>query len=182
VVVEAEAGMTAVTNSGEVVTQAARSTSGPATASTSRDGYTGRGGLILQGVDGAVRGALTAGLGGGYSPVAGGWTSVDIGGGFGGTHPWVRPWFNGDVGFNKPVGARPFTVAYGDNEETTLELTANAMVRGTLGLELGPVDRAFIVGLSVTKVIADSNGALGADNSSGHDGFVGIAAGFRARL
>jgi hypothetical protein len=182
VIVEGETGMAAVTNPGEVVTSSARSTTTPASARTSRDGYTGRGGVILQGVDGAVRGALTVGIGGGYSQVAGGWTSIDVGAGFGGTHRWVRPWFTGDVGMNQPVSPRPFTVAYGDSEDTTLEMTANAIVRGTLGLELGPIDRAFVVGLSVTKVIADSNGAFGADRSSGNDGFIGIAAGFRARL
>ena len=182
VVVEGEAGMAAVTNAGTVVTPEARSTVPVAHASTSRDAYTGRGGVILQGVDGAVRGALTAGLGGGYSPVAGGWTSLDVGGAFGGTHRWFRPWLAGDLGLNEPLGAHPFTVAYGDSEQTTLELTPNAIVRGTFGIELGPVDRAFILGLSVTRVIAESNGAFGADRSSGGEGFVGIAAGFRARL
>ncbi len=183
VVIEGETGMAVVTNTGDIVTTSARSTSGPgSSSSTSRDGYTGRGGLILQGIDGSVRGALTAGLGGGYSPVAGSWSSVDIGGSIGGTHRWVRPWLSGDLGVNEPIHARRFTVAYGDSEQTTLEMTSNATVRGTLGLELGPIDRAFLVGLSVTRVIADSNGAFGADRQNGDDGFVGIAAGFRARL
>ena len=182
-VLEGETGMAAVTNEGSVVTASARSTTGSQdSTSTSRDAYTGRAGVVLQGIDGGVRGALTAGIGGGYSPVAGGWTSVDVGAGFGGTHRWIRPWFNGDLGVNQPVSARPFTVAYGDNESTTLELTPNLMVRGTVGLELGPVDRAFIVGLSVTRVVADSNGASGTARSDGDDGFLGVAAGFRARL
>ena len=181
-VLEGETGMAAVTNEGSVVTSSARSTTPQDSASTSRDAYTGRAGVILQGIDGGVRGALTAGIGGGYSPVAGGWTSVDIGAGFGGTHRWIRPWFNGDLGVNQPVSARPFTVAYGDSESTTLELTPNLMVRGTVGLELGPIDRAFIVGLSVTRVVADSNGASGSARGDGDDGFIGIAAGFRARL
>lgn len=182
-VLEGETGMAGVTNEGSVVTESARTTIGVEhPQSTSRDAYTGRAGAILQGIDGGVRGALTAGIGGGYSPVAGGWTSVDIGAGFGGTYRWIRPWFNGDLGVNQPVSARPFTVAYGDNESTTLALQPNLMLRGTLGLELGPVDRAFVVGLSVTRVIADSNGASGSARSDGDDGFVGIAAGFRARL
>lgn len=181
-VVEGEAGMAAVTNAGTVVTSDPRSTVPVAHASTSRDAYTGRAGVILQGVDGGVRGALTAGIGGGTSAVAGGWTSVDVGAGFGGTNHWIRPWFNGDLGVNQPVGARPFTVAYGDNESTTLELTPNLMVRGTFGLEVGPIDRALVVGLSVARVVADSNGATGSARGAGDDGFIGIAAGFRARL
>jgi hypothetical protein len=189
VVVEAETGMATVENEGTVVVNApvARSTTGvPVThASTSRDAYTGRAGAMLQGTDGAIRGALTAGLGGGYSPVAGSWTSVDVGAAVGGAGRWIRPWFTGELGLNQPLSARPFTVSYGDVDETdqtTLAMTSNVMVRSTLGLELGPIGRAFVLGLSVTRVYADSNGQLGAQPDRDGDAFIAVAAGFRARL
>ena len=154
-------------------------------AGGSRDAYTGRAGIQLQGVDNKVRGALTAGLGGGYSPVAGGWTSVDLGASVGGTHRWIRPWFAGELGWNQPLSARPFTVQYGDSdpEQAVLALTSNLMARGTFGLELGPVSRALVLGLSVTRIYADTNGALDSTHEqAGGDAYVAVAAGFRAQL
>jgi len=189
IVVEAEGGMAKVENEGTLVvdTPVQRSTTSvPATSpSTSHSAYTGRAGAILQGTDGAVRGALTAGIGGGYSPVAGGWTSVDVGASAGGTNRYIRPWFAGDLGYNQPLSPRPFTVSYDDldeTEQTTLELTSNMMVRGTFGLELGPAESAFVLGLSVTRVFADTNGQVGASQNSGGDAFIAVAAGFRALL
>jgi hypothetical protein len=190
-VVEGEGGMARVENEGTLIVNQpiARSTTGGTQvtqASDSRNAYTARGGLILQGTDGAVRGALTLGAGGGYSPVAGGWTSIDAGGSVGGTGRWIRPWFATDLGFNQPVGAHPFTVQYDDTDQTdttTLQMTQNLMVRGTLGLELGPVTRAVVLGLSVTRLYADTNGQLGTTSQSDSDGaFVAVAAGFRALL
>jgi hypothetical protein len=190
VVIEGETGVSQVENEGVVVTNPglARTTGATVpvrTASDSRDAYTGRAGVILQGIDDKVRGALTAGVGGGYSPVAGGWTSIDIGASAGGTHRWIRPWFAGELGFNQPLSSRPFVVQYGDSdpEQAVLALTSNLMARGTFGLELGPVRRAVVLGLSVTRVYADTNGALDTNHEqSGGDAYVAVAAGFRAQL
>ena len=191
-VIEGEGGLAKVENEGTVVVNQpiARSTGGTGTlltsSSDSRDAYTARGGVILQGIDGGVRGALTAGAGGGYSPTAGSWTAIDLGASVGGTGHWVRPWFAGDLGLNQPLNARPFSVQYGDLDQTdttTLEMTTNLMVRGTFGLEIGPVSRALVLGLSITRLYADSNGQLGADSSIDPGGaFVAVAAGFRALL
>lgn len=190
-VIEGETGISQVENEGVVVEHPgslSRSTDGSVpvtTAGGSRDAYTGRAGIQLQGVDDKVRGALTAGLGGGYSPVAGGWTSVDLGASVGGTHRWIRPWFAGELGYNQPLSARPFTVQYGDSdpEQAVLALTSNLMARGTFGLELGPVRRALVLGLSVTRIYADTNGALDSTHEqNGGDAYVAVAAGFRAQL
>jgi hypothetical protein len=187
VVLEGETGIAHVENEGTVVTtptSLARSTTVPVrSTSSSRDGYTGRAGVMLQGIDGSIRGALTAGLGGGYSPVAGGWTSIDLGASAGGTNRYIRPWFAGELGFNQPLSHRSFIVDYGDNEQAVLALTANLMARGTFGLELGPVRRAFVLGLSITRVYADTNGALDVNHAeAGGDAYVAVAAGFRALL
>jgi hypothetical protein len=185
VVIEGETGLSRVENEGTVVaSQVQRTASGAVeTTSDSRNAYTGRAGVILQGVDNKVRGALTAGLGGGYSPVAGGWTSFDIGAGVGGTHRWIRPWWTGELGYNQPLSSRPFVVDYGDSEEAVLALTSNLMARSTVGLELGPEDSAFIVGLSVIRIFADTNGALDATHAqSGGDAYMSIAAGLRVLL
>lgn len=192
-VIEGETGLAKVENEGTVVVNQpiARSTTGPTgtlltSQSTSRDAYTARGGVILQGIDGGVRGALSAGAGGGYSPTAGSWTAIDVGASAGGTGRWVRPWFAGELGLNQPLNARPFSVQYGDIDQTdttTLEMTSNLMVRGTLGLEIGPVARAVVLGLSVTRLYADTNGQLGSDAYNDAGGaFVAVAAGFRALL
>jgi hypothetical protein len=185
VVIEGETGLSRVENEGTVVASSERTSSGTVETrgSDSRNAYTGRAGVILQGVDGRVRGALTAGLGGGYSPVAGGWTSFDIGAGFGGTHRWIRPWWTGELGYNQPLSSRPFVVDYGDDEEAVLALTSNLMARSTVGLELGPEDSAFVVGLSVIRIFADTNGALDANHAqSGGDAYMSIAAGLRVLL
>lgn len=187
VVVEGEAGMAYVDNDGSVgvpSSTAARTTTTPGTPvlqGGSRDAYTGRGGVVLQGGHGPVRGALTAGLGGGYSPTAGGWTSVDVGASAGGTNHWLRPWAAVDLGLNTPWSHRVFVVDYGD-QSSTLALTRDAIVRVTCGLELGPVGRALVLGLSVTQVIASDDGVLGDQADAGDDGYVGVAIGFRARL
>jgi hypothetical protein len=192
VVIEAETGMASVENEGTVVANdsAARTTTSTTVpvshvSSDSHDAFTGRAGAILQGTDGKIRGALSAGIGGGYSPVAGGWTSVDVGASAGSTHPWIRPWASGELGYNQPVGARQFAVQYGDGDDTdqtTLEMTSNLMARGTLGLELGPIERAFVVGMSVMRVFADTNGVVGTGQLAGDDVFIAVAAGFRAQL
>lgn len=187
-VLEGETGLSRVENEGTVVATPTlqRTTSGTIEtqgASDSRNAYTGRGGVVLQGVDGAVRGALTAGLGGGYSPVAGGWTSIDIGAGFGGTNRWVRPWLSGELGYNQPLSQRAFIIDYGDDEQAVLQLTANFTMRTTAGIELGPTDSALLVGMQVTRVVANSNGALDEGHrSSGDDGFIALAAAFRVLL
>ena len=64
-----------------------------------------------------------------------------------------------------------------------LALTSNLMARSTVGLELGPEDSAFVVGLSVIRIFADTNGALDTNHAqSGGDAYMSIAAGLRVLL
>jgi hypothetical protein len=175
-VIEGETGVARVTNDGTVSTPDA---SGNLHADDrSRNGYTARAGVILQGQEGVVRGALTAGLGGGYAPIAGGWAAADVGASAGGTNKWVRPWFGVDLGFNQPVATHEFAVSDGDGGDETLELAANGIVRLALGLEIGPQTSALLLGFATTVVIAGSNGT---DRTEGdtNDGFLTLAAGFR---
>ena len=66
--------------------------------------------------------------------------------------------------------------------ETALVMTQDLMARWTIGLEIGPPAYTALLGLSVTRIFADSNGALGASAGPGGDGYVGAGVGFRARL
>jgi hypothetical protein len=177
--VEGEAGVARVMNEGNVYTETP--SGNLRTQDATRTGYTARAGIIRHGRDGSVRGAVTAGLGGGYAPIAGGWASADVGASVGGTNHWVRPWFAGDLAYNQPVSSRRFAVS-NDDSETTLEMAANGMVRLTIGLELGPENCALLLGFSVTTVLASSNGVLDNEPHDGNEGFLTLAAGFRAQL
>ena len=188
VVIEGETGRLRDEDAGSIVAvQPVARTSGTAPtapaqpSNPSRDAYTGRAGVMLHGRDEHVQGALTAGLGGGYSPTAGGWTSIDVGGSFGGTNHWIRPWTSGDLGVNLPWGSRELVVSDGTTE-TALVMTSDLMARWTVGVELGPPAYTALLGLSFTRIFADSNGALGASAAPGGDGYIGAGVGFRARL
>ena len=168
VVVEGEAGVMRVLNAGE---------GGP------RNAYSGRGGIMLRSSgETGLSAALSAGLGGGYASVAGGWGSVDVGGALAGTHRWFRPVVAGDASYNRPFGDKRFVVVEPDGTPSTLHLTQNVSVRGTLAVELGPTDRTVIVGLSVMRIVADSSGVIPEYDTSPDEVFVAIGGGFRATI
>lgn len=168
VVVEGEAGVMRVLNAGD---------------GGSRNAYTGRGGIMVRSSgETGMCAALSAGLGGGYSPVAGGWGSFDVGGALAGTHRWFRPVLAGDASYNRPFGDTRFVVVESDGGTSTLHLTQNVSVRGTLEVELGPTDRTLIVGMSVMRIEANSSGAIPEYDTSPDEVFVAIGGGFRATI
>jgi hypothetical protein len=184
VVVEGEAGVMRVLHDG--------------TRSDGSSGYTGRGGVMLRSEeDGAVRGALTAGLGGGYAPVAGGWGSVDVGLAAAGTNHWFRPLFGVEGMLNHPIGAKTFTVSFADGAGvngapptptmTTLRFTDNGMLRFTFGFEVGPPDRALLLGMSLTQIMAASDGVVSTTNTDPpakdrSPAFMSVSVAFRMSL
>lgn len=150
----------------------------------SRDAYTGRTGVVLRTPDPhAIRSALWCGVGGGYSPVAGRWGAVDLGVGVAGSHRLVRPLLALDAGVGVPLDERRFVVADTDGKARTLQLTRDATVRLALGVELGPPEATFVVGMSLMRIVSDDNGVVGAPPADGSDHmFASAGVGFRAAL
>lgn len=169
VTVEGEAGVLEVTNGGGT--------------SVSREGYTGRAGVMLgRELDDQIRGAITAGVGGGYAKAAGGWTAIDLGVAAAGQGPYVRPFLTAEVSFDRALSARHFTVTDGD-AETVLRLANNATVRGTLGIEFGRPQAAVLLGISLARIFATDNGVVsGSSTTDDSDLFIAIGAGVRIAL
>jgi hypothetical protein len=100
-----------------------------------RTDYTGRLGLLL--TSPGQHAALGVGMGGGISPAAGSWTSIDAGVLFGGRHRYLRPVLGGWLGYSSPLDHRTFTVAT-DEASATLRLPHNLFAEFTGGVEIGP--------------------------------------------
>jgi hypothetical protein len=113
-----------------------------------RTAYTGRLGMLL--TSPGQHAAVGVGLGGGTSPAAGSWTSVDAGVLLGLRNRYVRPVLGGWVGYSAPLDHRTFTVS-DENTQTTLQLPHNVFAQANLGLELGPPECAVVIGMSVLE-------------------------------
>ena len=169
VTVEGEAGVLEVTNGGST--------------STPREGYTGRAGVQLgRELDDAIRGAVTAGVGGGYARAAGGWTALDLGVAVAGEGRHVRPFLGAEVSFDRALSGRTFTITDGD-ARTTLRLANNATLRGTLGIEFGRPEAAVLLGVSLARIFAHDNGVVsGSSSTDDSDLFLALGAGVRIAL
>lgn len=114
--------------------------------------------------------AAFAGVGGGYAPAAGGWASGDIGGMFTGTHRYVRPTLLVEAYAAQPFATQAFAAA-----DTMLRLPRTYGVQGVFGFDLGPRDRAFLIGLAVSQLWASANDLQEATSAQ----FIGLGGGFR---
>lgn len=167
VTVEAEGGVLHVTNDG----------SGP-----DRNAYTGRVGVIAHPTDDDdVRTSVSAGLGGGVAPATGAWGSVDVGAAIGGSNRWVRPFVGGDLSYNRVLVSDAFTVRATDGTATSLRLPDTVSARATGGLELGPPDRAVVLGFSMARMIGlETDRAAATTDAADPDEVVfAMGAGFR---
>ncbi|MEZ4403171.1 MAG: hypothetical protein R3B06_24315 [Kofleriaceae bacterium] len=169
ILVEGEAGTFAITNEG----------SGPG-----RMAYTGRAGAMFrpEGAEGLAV-AFNLGAGGGYAPAAGGWASADLGAVVTGTNRWVRPVLGVDVSHSRPIGNKVFTVTEPDGTASKLRLPVTTSLRGTAGLEIGPPDRAVILGASWLHGYRDQRSRVDstADEPSAED-YLLLGAGVRVGL
>ena len=165
--VEADAGVLHVTNSGE---------------GGDRNAYTGRLGVLLHAP--SRHWAFGAGVGGGLSQTAGNWGSVDLHGVVSGAHRYVRPMLGGGLGYSAPFGDRTFVVREPDSSqtETTLHLPRNVIAQVNVGLELGPPDKALVLGFSMLRFWLREDSVVSATTESSHQDEVFGAFGIGLRL
>jgi hypothetical protein len=167
--VETDAGVLHVTNPGEA---------------SDRNGYTGRLGVLLHSRDKHL--ALGAGVGGGLSPTAGGWGSVDVHGAISGAHCYIRPMLGGGIGYSTPLGDTTFVVhqAGGDGSGTALQLPRNVIGELHLGLELGPPDKALVLGASLLHFWLREGSRVGDPAQFTHeeDDFAALGIGLRIAI
>jgi len=164
VAVEVDAGVLHVTNRGE---------------GGDRNAYTGRLGVLLHSQDGHA--AIGAGVGGGVSPTAGGWGSVDIHGVVSGANRYVRPLLGGSLGYSAPFGSQTFEVSANDSSPVTLGLPRNSIGEIHVGLELGPPDAMLVLGAALMHfwLLEDSRVNLGSAPAPTGEGFAAVGAGLR---
>lgn len=110
------------------------------------------------------------GVGGGYSPIAGGWVSADTGFAIAGDHRYVRPILLVDAYASQPVGTNVFTV-----DDTKLRLPRTLGVQGLFGFDLGPRSRAVMLGLAVARLWSKANDV----QMPLAETFIGLGGGFR---
>lgn len=91
--------------------------------------------------------AAFGGVGGGYAPAAGAWTSVDVGGALTGTHRFIRPFLVGDAFGSLPWATQVFECCGSGIDAHMLRLPPTVGLQVSLGLEIGPRARAFVIGL-----------------------------------
>ena len=114
-----------------------------------RNAHTGRLGVVV--ADSDQRMAVGAGVGGGHSAVAGKWGTVDVGGVITGKGRHLRPVIGGTIGYGAPLEDRTFTVVSSDGMPTTLQLPRNTFAQLNAGVEIGPRETAFLIGLSMLQ-------------------------------
>jgi hypothetical protein len=110
------------------------------------------------------------GAGGGYSPVAGGWMSGDIGFAVSGDHRYVRPVMQVSAYVSQPVGTKVFSV-----NDTMLRLPRTWGLQGLFGFDLGPRATAVMLGLAFGQLWATANDKQEALSEM----FLGLGVGFR---
>lgn len=144
-----------------------------------RVAYTGRVGFMWPNEDGTA--ALLAGAGGGISGAAGSWGSADVGGVISGRNRYIRPVAGAVLGYSAPFGHKTFDVP-DDNSTTTLQMPRNVFATLDFGLELGPPNCAFLIGMSAMKFHLLSPDTV--DGSAPHvdQGFAGASLGLRVAL
>lgn len=169
--VEAETGVLRVINSNG---------SGARGEAGDRNGYTGRIGVLLHSRDRSM--ALGAGLGGGLSAAAGNWGAADVHGVIGGTHRHVRPMLGSGLGYSAPFGDETFVVRESHGEQATLRLPRNLFAHVSLGLELGPRDRALVVGASMVRFWLRDDSVVSPTSDGDHESEVFFAIGAGLRL
>lgn len=169
IVVEAEAGFLHVANRG---------------SGGSRGALTGRSGVMVRPVeDSGLHASIGGGVGGGVSRAAGGWAALDLNAALAGTHRRLRPVVAADVGYATPVGPRDFVVMDPEGAETTLRLPPNAIVRATVGVEIGAETRAVLIGVSVAKFYTRRHSVVSPIPSEREDTvYVAIGLGVRLEL
>jgi hypothetical protein len=111
-----------------------------------RNAFVGRLGIVA--AESGHHAAITAGAGAGHSAAAGDWGSADLGAVVNATNPYVRPVLAAGFGYSAQIGRKTFTVSYDQSSRETLQLPRNAFFRVDVGLEFGPPDTAFFVGMS----------------------------------
>jgi len=171
--VEADAGVLHVNNNGD---------------SAGRNGYTGRLGVLVHSPD--RHWAAGAGVGGGLSPTAGSWGSVDAHVVVSGASRNVRPLLGAGLGYSAPLGHHRFTVtAPCESSPVTLQLPHNTFAGVQAGIELGPPGRAVILGTSILHFwLSESSQVSEPSQVSGHaarggdDQFFTLGIGLRVAL
>lgn len=169
--VEVDGGVLHVTNVGE------------ATDPDDRNAYTGRLGVLLSSP--SRHWAAGAGLGGGLSRTGGNWGAADIHGMVSGAHPVIRPMLAVGLGYSAPFGERTFMVQSPDKEApgiVTLRLPRNAFAQLSVGVELGPRDRALIIGASFLRFWLFEDSVVSGPNPNGQqrdDAYLAFGIGVR---
>lgn len=169
VTVEADGGVLHVTNDG---------------SGSDRNAYTGRVGVLL--TSDSKHAAFGAGVGGGTSAAAGSWATADVHGVISGAHRYVRPILAGGVGYSTPLGNRTFVVHEPDDgpEGVRLQLPRNLFAAIHVGLELGPPERAFVLGASLVRFWLREDSVLTPDlnDHDRDDAYLAFGAGLRLAL
>jgi hypothetical protein len=129
--------------------------------------------------NGDFHAAAFAGAGGGYSPTAGGFASVDVGGVLTGTNRYVRPIFLVDLYGSEPLGEKTFMASKdnfgGADDLVDVKLPRTIGAQGLVGFDLGPRDRSAVIGLAVATLHSFKNDVQEAQS----DLFFGLGGGFR---
>jgi hypothetical protein len=110
------------------------------------------------------------GGGAGYSPVAGGWMSGDLGFAVSGDHRYVRPVLQLSAYVSQPVGTKVFSV-----NDTMLRLPLTVGLQGLFGFDLGPRSSSVMLGLAVGHLWTAANDKQDALSEL----FMGLGVGFR---
>lgn len=132
---------------------------------------TSRVGVQIAGdVNDEMEATVFTGVGGGYAPAAGGWVAADTGFAVSGDNAHVRPVLLVDAYAAQPVASRVFTV-----DSTDLRLPRTFGVQGLFGFDVGPRDRAVMIGFAVTQLWSKANDVQMALSET----FFGLGAGFR---
>jgi hypothetical protein len=149
-----------------------------------RNAYTGRLGAVMHSPN--RRWAIGAGLGGGLSDTAGNWGAADVHGMVSGVHELIRPMLGVGLGYSAPFGDQTFMVHHTDEDgisgDVTLQLPRNALVQVSVGLELGPRDRAVIIGASMLRFWLFEDSVLsgpGAAEQLRDDAYLALGIGLR---
>lgn len=117
--------------------------------------------------------ALFAGAGGGHAPSAGSWLSADAGWAVTGDHRYVRPTLVLAGFVSEPVASETFMVG-----DRTLQLPRTYGVQGMFGFDLGPKDRAMLLGFMIANLWAKATAHQDAQSSM----FLGVGGSLRFGL
>jgi hypothetical protein len=134
-------------------------------AGTSRVGLQIAGDLIDD-----MTATLFTGVGGGHAPTAGSWVAADTGVAIAGDHRYVRPVLLVAGYAAQPVATKVFVV-----DDTRLRMPRTYGAQVLFGFDLGPRDRAVLLGLAFARLWSVANDTQMALAES----FLGLGGGFR---